>query len=64
MDVPAPKDELRAAWEAAVRANPDDPAVLLNAGEFFLSQRQLPEAERLFRHVAVLDPGGATRWHF
>lgn len=59
MDVPHPRDALRRAWEAAVRANPEDPAVLLNAGEFFLSQRELPEAERLFRRVVQLDPGNA-----
>jgi cytochrome c-type biogenesis protein CcmH/NrfG len=55
MSVPVPNDALRAAWDAAVKANPDDPATLVNAGEFLLGQRDFAKAESLFRHAVELD---------
>jgi tetratricopeptide (TPR) repeat protein len=50
-----PNDTLRAAWDAAVKASPTDPAVLVNAGEFLLSQEDLTEAESLFLRAVSRD---------
>jgi tetratricopeptide (TPR) repeat protein len=50
-----PNDTLRAAWDATVKANPTDPAVLVNAGEFLLSQGDLSEAGSLFLRAVSRD---------
>jgi tetratricopeptide (TPR) repeat protein len=54
--VPGPNDSVRAAWEAAAKANPDDPAVLVNAGEFLLGQGELVGAMVKFVRAVELDP--------
>lgn len=56
MSVPVPNDALRAAWVEALTANPDDPATLVNAGEFLLSQLDLGNAEEVFRRAVEHDP--------
>src|SRR5207253_816664 len=45
-----------AMWTAAVAANPDDPAVLVNAGEFLLGEQKFVEAKAFFTRAIERDP--------
>jgi tetratricopeptide (TPR) repeat protein len=53
-------DKARAAYERALRLQPNFPRALNNLGAIFYEQRQFSKAEQLYRRALKLGPGDAT----